>query len=71
MSAHYDRGPGRAGRVKWATCAARGTQFQRVQLPPRQGSSRPGSPASRLESASESFVGGWARGTIPKEVLHG
>jgi hypothetical protein len=25
----------------------------------------------RSESASESSVGGWAWGTIPKEVLHG
>ena len=40
--AHASALPRSLGALKWATCAVKGAQFQRVQVPPRQGSPRPG-----------------------------
>jgi len=55
--AHASALPRSLGALKWATCAVKGAQFQRVQVPPRQGSSRPGS--HRSGGGGDEAVGAW------------
>jgi len=45
--------------VRWSRCAVKGMPFQRVQVPPRQGSSRPGSYPSG--GGGNEAVGAWER----------